>query len=61
MERVGAEQRQIQEELERKARIERERGANAARIKRDTCDTWRRFYAKEKTEFNRSMLRQSCP
>ncbi|MFZ0788293.1 MAG: hypothetical protein WAM94_01570 [Chromatiaceae bacterium] len=61
MERVAAQQHLIQDELDRKAQTQRDRVANAARIKQETCETWRRFYAKEKTEFNRTMMKQSCP
>lgn len=54
-------ERWIEEATEaRKAKAEADRAANAARIERETCATWRRFYAKEKTQFNRTMMEQSC-
>ena len=59
-EQAAAERKKEREQHARKARIERERATNAARISRETCATWRRFYEKEKTDFNRAMMQKSC-
>ena len=42
--REDAEQRRAAAEQAPKAETERDRDGNAVRIKRETCETWRRFY-----------------
>ncbi len=59
-EQEAAQRLKALEEQDRADRAERERATNAERIRGDTCATWRSFYERERTDYNRSMMERSC-
>lgn len=63
LQRANEEQAQAREKYEQensKRKTELDRQRNAQRIKFETCQSWTRRYAEEKTEYNKVMMKQAC-